>query len=145
VPVYLGAPNWEEFVPWGRDAVIDAGAFDSPHELADFLKKLAGDEARYEGIRVKHACEDGESIVKLKPRMCMRLRAPHQVRAVPRVARAAAAAPGARAGADFLLQQLVQHVQLAPPPPRRRVWAVLEARVWGVQKEGRVTHCRKGI
>jgi len=48
VPVYLGAPNWQEFVPWGRDAVIDAGAFDSPHELADFLKELAGDEVRYE-------------------------------------------------------------------------------------------------
>ena len=48
MPVYLGAPNWKDFVPWGYDAVIDAGAFDSPHELAEFLKKVAADDVLYE-------------------------------------------------------------------------------------------------
>eukprot|EP00802_Teleaulax_amphioxeia_P007080 Tamp_07086.p1 GENE.Tamp_07086~~Tamp_07086.p1 ORF type:complete len:364 (+),score=62.18 Tamp_07086:1083-2174(+) len=47
VPVYLGAPNWQDFIPL-EGAIIDAGAFDSPHDLAEFLKELAADDARYQ-------------------------------------------------------------------------------------------------
>jgi hypothetical protein len=47
VPVYLGAPNWRDLMPL-EHAIIDAAAFDSPHELADFLKVLAADDAQYQ-------------------------------------------------------------------------------------------------
>ena len=47
VPVYLGAPNWRDLLPL-EHAIIDAAAFDSPHELADFLEVLAADDARYQ-------------------------------------------------------------------------------------------------
>ena len=46
VPVYLGAPNWREFVPMNH-SVIDASEFDSPEELASFLRELAQDDERY--------------------------------------------------------------------------------------------------
>ena len=93
VPVYLGAPNWQDcecpsksahthththtclrahvcvtgfwlLLPLSlrirppsspcepviplEGAIIDAGAFDSPHDLAEFLKELAADDARYQ-------------------------------------------------------------------------------------------------
>lgn len=33
VPVYLGAPNWREFLPWQSPPIIDAGAFEWPHSI----------------------------------------------------------------------------------------------------------------
>jgi len=45
IPVYLGAPNWREFFPV-ENAVIDAGEFDGPHDLAEYLTALAKDPAR---------------------------------------------------------------------------------------------------
>src|SRR5262249_7991880 len=46
VPVYLGAPNVEDFAP-GDDCYVDAAAFDGPASLAAHLNRLAGDEAAY--------------------------------------------------------------------------------------------------
>lgn len=36
VPVYLGAPNIEDFIP-GKNSFVDVRNFDSPKDLADFL------------------------------------------------------------------------------------------------------------
>jgi hypothetical protein len=47
VPVYLGAPNWREFVPMNH-SVIDASEFDSPEDLAKFLSDLSNDDERYQ-------------------------------------------------------------------------------------------------
>jgi len=46
VPVYLGAPNVEEFAP-GKNCYIDATRFDSPRKLAGFLVELAANEEAY--------------------------------------------------------------------------------------------------
>lgn len=46
VPVYLGAPNIDEFAP-GDDCFINAADFASPRHLADYLKTLDADTARY--------------------------------------------------------------------------------------------------
>jgi len=46
VPVYLGAPNIEEFAP-GRDAYIDAAAYE-PAELAALLTRLSNDDEAYQ-------------------------------------------------------------------------------------------------
>lgn len=45
VPVYLGAPNIEEWVP--RGSFIDARQFSGPEELASYLTALAADPVRY--------------------------------------------------------------------------------------------------
>mmetsp|Transcript_45560 Transcript_45560/g.143098 ORF Transcript_45560/g.143098 Transcript_45560/m.143098 type:complete len:530 (-) Transcript_45560:21-1610(-) len=50
VPIYLGAPNWKEFFPF-PSAVIDAAAFESPHDLADYVRALSADPERYEEMR----------------------------------------------------------------------------------------------
>eukprot|EP00293_Proteomonas_sulcata_P017466 CAMPEP_0184289712 /NCGR_PEP_ID=MMETSP1049-20130417/2092_1 /TAXON_ID=77928 /ORGANISM="Proteomonas sulcata, Strain CCMP704" /LENGTH=138 /DNA_ID=CAMNT_0026596599 /DNA_START=204 /DNA_END=620 /DNA_ORIENTATION=- len=47
VPIYLGAPNWREFFPI-EHAVIDASDFESPFDLAEYLKSLLADEERYQ-------------------------------------------------------------------------------------------------
>lgn len=47
VPIYLGAPNIEKFVP--ADVFIDRQRFSSDEALADFILKI--DEARYQGYR----------------------------------------------------------------------------------------------
>jgi hypothetical protein len=46
VPVYLGAPNVDEFAP-GDNCYIDASRFENPRALAAFLLALAKDEAAY--------------------------------------------------------------------------------------------------
>lgn len=49
IPVYLGAPNIEEFAP-GDNCFIDARNFPNPRHLADYLKDLAQNDrecARY--------------------------------------------------------------------------------------------------
>jgi hypothetical protein len=46
VPVYLGAPNVEDFAP-GDNCYIDATRFDNPRSLAQFLVGLAADENAY--------------------------------------------------------------------------------------------------
>ena len=45
VPVYLGAPNVEEWAPAG--SYIDARLFSGPEELAEYLTVLASDPERY--------------------------------------------------------------------------------------------------
>lgn len=47
VPVYLGAPNIEEFAP-GDDCFIDVRRFARPEHLAAHLRELAADEAAYQ-------------------------------------------------------------------------------------------------
>jgi Glycosyltransferase family 10 (fucosyltransferase) C-term/Fucosyltransferase, N-terminal len=46
VPVYLGAPNIEEFAPADR-CYIDVADFDGPRAVADHLLSLAEDDAAY--------------------------------------------------------------------------------------------------
>jgi len=46
VPVYLGAPNIEEFAP-GEKCFIDVSGFDGPEALSRFLMDLSRDEAHY--------------------------------------------------------------------------------------------------
>ena len=46
VMVYLGAPNAERYAP-APHSFINALDFEGPEALANFLKKLADDEARY--------------------------------------------------------------------------------------------------
>jgi hypothetical protein len=46
VPVYLGAPNVEDFAPGDR-CFIDASAYPDPRLLADYLLELANDEEAY--------------------------------------------------------------------------------------------------
>jgi hypothetical protein len=46
VPVYLGAPNVNDFVP-GEHCFIDAADFESPRALAEYLKSLARDDDAY--------------------------------------------------------------------------------------------------
>jgi hypothetical protein len=46
VPVYLGAPNVEEFAP-GDHCFIDASHFDSPRALARYLMALDADSNAY--------------------------------------------------------------------------------------------------
>ena len=46
VPVYLGAPNVDEFAP-GDNCYIDASRFENPRALAAFLVALAKDEPAY--------------------------------------------------------------------------------------------------
>lgn len=47
VPVYLGAPNINEFVP-GEHCFINASDFQNPRALADYLLHLAANESEYE-------------------------------------------------------------------------------------------------
>lgn len=47
VPVYLGAPNIEEFAP-GDHCYINVKDFRNPRALANYLKELDKNEARYE-------------------------------------------------------------------------------------------------
>jgi glycosyltransferase involved in cell wall biosynthesis len=47
VPVYLGAPNVEDFAP-ADHCYVHAADFNGPRELADFLTGLATDQARYD-------------------------------------------------------------------------------------------------
>jgi len=49
VPVYLGAPNIDEFAP-GERCYIDAAQFHGPRELAAYLDWLAREEAEYERL-----------------------------------------------------------------------------------------------
>jgi hypothetical protein len=44
--VYLGAPNVRDFMP-DDDAVIVASDFESPAELADYLRQLDNDDQAY--------------------------------------------------------------------------------------------------
>lgn len=46
VPVYRGAPNVADYAP-GEKCFIDANAFATPAELAEYLRHLAEDEAEY--------------------------------------------------------------------------------------------------
>jgi hypothetical protein len=46
VPVYLGAPNIEDFAP-GDNCFINAAEWKSPEALARYLIELSGDEDRY--------------------------------------------------------------------------------------------------
>jgi len=46
VPVYLGAPNVEEFAP-GDCCYIDVRKFPDPRDLAEYLSFLAGNDAAY--------------------------------------------------------------------------------------------------
>ncbi len=46
VPVYLGAPNIEEFSP-GEKCFINASDFDGPESLSRFIRDLSRDDARY--------------------------------------------------------------------------------------------------
>lgn len=47
VPVYLGAPNIRNFQP-GEHCFVDVNVFDSPKELAGFLKDCCRDDCLYE-------------------------------------------------------------------------------------------------
>jgi glycosyltransferase involved in cell wall biosynthesis len=46
VPVYLGAPNIEDFAP-GDNCFVDVRQFENPESLADFIKKCYEDEQLY--------------------------------------------------------------------------------------------------
>lgn len=46
VPIYLGAPNIDAFVP-GKNCFVDVRDFDSPAVLADFIKECCRDEKKY--------------------------------------------------------------------------------------------------
>lgn len=46
VPIYLGAPNVEEYLP-GDDCVVRADRFDSPKELAQYLERCYTDDEEY--------------------------------------------------------------------------------------------------
>lgn len=46
VPVYLGAPNVEEYAP-GENCYIDVTKFENPRALATFLVDLAADDEAY--------------------------------------------------------------------------------------------------
>lgn len=46
IPVYLGAPNIEDFAP-GDNCFINASDWDSPKRLAQYIMEVAGDEALY--------------------------------------------------------------------------------------------------
>ena len=46
VPVYLGAPNIEDFIP-GKNSFVDVRNFDSPKDLADFLNRCYLDNDLY--------------------------------------------------------------------------------------------------
>ena len=46
VPVYLGAPNIEDFAP-GEHCYIDASKWDDPNELADYLLELSQNDDMY--------------------------------------------------------------------------------------------------
>jgi alpha-1,3-fucosyltransferase 10 len=55
VPVYLGAPNIDDFVP-GEDAYIDVRAFSRPRDLAEYLLFLAARPEEYNRyLQWKHA------------------------------------------------------------------------------------------
>lgn len=47
IPVYVGAPNIEEFAP-GNNCFINAGDFADPRELGQYLRRLSADEAAYQ-------------------------------------------------------------------------------------------------
>lgn len=47
VPVYLGAPNIDQFAP-GEHCYINAADFSEPRQLSTFLLDLAADNARYD-------------------------------------------------------------------------------------------------
>jgi hypothetical protein len=49
VPVYLGAPNVDEFVP-GNNCYINAGAFSSGKQLAEYLMELNENDELYESF-----------------------------------------------------------------------------------------------
>lgn len=46
VPVYLGAPNAEDYAP-GENCFIDASKWDSPNELAEYLIELSNNDDLY--------------------------------------------------------------------------------------------------
>ncbi len=46
VPIYLGAPNVEDFAP-GHRCFINLAEFPDPRELANYLKALAEDVEAY--------------------------------------------------------------------------------------------------
>lgn len=46
VPVYLGAPNIEDYAP-GENCYIDASKWDNPKELADYLLELSENDDMY--------------------------------------------------------------------------------------------------
>ena len=46
VPVYLGAPNVEDYAP-GENCYIDASKWDDPEELADYLLELSENDQMY--------------------------------------------------------------------------------------------------
>jgi hypothetical protein len=54
VPVYLGAPNIEDFAP-GAGCYVDVRAFAGPRELAAHLSALAADEAAYAQLQAWRA------------------------------------------------------------------------------------------
>ena len=47
VPIYLGAPNVEQFAP-GEHCFIDTANFRDPRHLAEYLRALDGDDAAYQ-------------------------------------------------------------------------------------------------
>ena len=46
VPIYLGAPNIEDFAP-GDNCFVDVRQFESPESLADFIKRCYEDDQLY--------------------------------------------------------------------------------------------------
>jgi hypothetical protein len=46
VPIYLGAPNIEDFAP-GDNCFVDVRQFENPKSLAEFIKKCDADEQLY--------------------------------------------------------------------------------------------------
>lgn len=46
VPIYLGAPNIEDFTP-GDNCYINVSDWDSPESLAEYILKISRDEAQY--------------------------------------------------------------------------------------------------
>jgi len=51
VPIYLGAPNVEQFAP-GEHSFINTANFPAPKHLAEYLRALDGDDAAYQAYFV---------------------------------------------------------------------------------------------
>lgn len=47
LPVYMGAPNIDEWLP-GPRSIIKTSDFGSPRELAEYLQKVLADRALYD-------------------------------------------------------------------------------------------------
>ena len=64
VPIYYGAPNFADFVP--KNSVIDARAFSSPKELAEYIIMLSNNETEYNKYHAWRKDYDKSTSLKMK-------------------------------------------------------------------------------